>query len=306
MHKYFCYGLHVRSELEIPEFLPSSHAETDVAIRHGARHEIELAPDPDASYALEETARDITVWIPEVGGLQVREGREIIICPTKKAKGSGFRFLVAGVGMGLLLYQRGIHSLHGSAISLDGQAVAFVGRKGMGKSTTASVLHKQGHPLITDDVLPIHVSSDSVSVTPSFPHLKLFPNVLEGVLEEDPDSYLQVDPANKKRARSATENFPRRRLPLRCIYVLDWGDQSTQIRASPLTGKKACLELLRHSFALRMFKSNGATPDQLNTMSHLAAHVPVRTLERPYDVEKAKRISSFLKSDLASVADAGL
>lgn len=306
MYTYFCYGLHVRSELKIPEFLSSSEENPDITIRYGSRPDIELAHDPDAPYAMEQTPGTITVWIPEVGGLQVRKGQEIAFFPMEGTVETGFRFLIAGVGMGLLLHQRDVPSLHGSAVSIDEQAVAFVGWKGTGKSTTASVFHKQGYPVITDDVLPFHFRSDSVRVTPSFPHLKLFPNVLEAVLEEDPDAYLQVDPANEKRSRTARENFPRRRLPLRCIYVLDWGDQDSEFISSRLTGKKACLELLRHSFALRMFKTDGATPEQLNRMSRLAARVPIRTLKRPHDIEKAKRIPSFVKHDLATNARASM
>ncbi|NBC85561.1 MAG: hypothetical protein GVY25_05150, partial [Bacteroidetes bacterium] len=37
-----------------------------------------------------------------------------------------------GVVLGTLLHQRGLHTLHASAVVVDGGAVAFVGEKGAG------------------------------------------------------------------------------------------------------------------------------------------------------------------------------
>lgn len=301
MYTYFCYGLHVQSELEIPELLSSSRENIDVTIRYGSQHEVEIDHDPDDAYALKRTSDEIALWIPRAGGLRVRKGREMTVFPAKHSETEGFRFLVAGVGMGLILCQREVSSLHGSAVSIDGKAVAFVGRKGMGKSTTASIFHKEGHPVITDDVLPFQVRSDSVQVIPSFPHLKLFPSTIEVVLAEDPDTHPQVDPANKKRARTVKENFPTHPLPLRCIYVLDWKDPDSEIVSSRLAGREACLELLRHSFALRMFKSKGATEEQLGKMSRLAAQVPVRRLQRPHNLETAPNLPSFVERELDTI-----
>ncbi len=299
MHSYFCYGLNVRSELKIPEFLSAKETDADVEIRYGSRDEIELEYDADQSYGLRKTPDEITLWIDDVGGLRVRKGRELLISPTENAKGDGFRFLVAGVGMGFILYQRGVSSLHGSAVAIDGEAVAFVGWKGMGKSTTAGIFHSRGYPVITDDVLPLTLPSEVVWAIPSFPHLKLLPDTLEAALAEDPDAYLRVDSQSKKRSRGVTEEFPRQALPLRCIYVLDWTEDSSDLAASPITGQEACLELLRHSFALRMFQKDGSTTDQLEQISQFVAHVPVRSFARPHDLDLVDKIPSFVENDLA-------
>lgn len=297
MYSYYCYGLNIRSEIEIPEFLYSEMSDADVEVRYGDKNKIKIEHSPEEPYALRRTSEEITLWMDKIGGLQTRRGRDLVIAPAEEA-GEGFRFLVAGVGMGLILYQRGVSSLHGSAVSIDGQAVGFVGWKGMGKSTTAGVFHSQGYPVITDDVLPFHVHADSVLATPSFPHLKLFPDTIETALAENPEEHLRIDPKNEKRGRAVAENFPRRSVPLRCIYVLDWGERDSDLESTDLTGRDACLELLRHSFSLRMFKSDGATPKQLDTMSQLADRVPVRKLKRPPNLEKVKQIPPFVKRDL--------
>jgi len=299
MHSYFCYGLNVHSELEIPEFLPAKEAVADVEIRYGSRDKIELEYDADQSYGLRKTPDEITLWIDNVGGLRARREGKLLISPTENAKGDGFRFLVAGVGMGFILQQRGVSSLHGSAVAIDGEAVAFVGWKGMGKSTTAGIFHSRGYPVITDDVLPLKVHSEVVSAIPSFPHLKLLPDTLQAALAEDPEAHLRVDSQSKKRSRAVTEKFPRQALPLRCIYVLDWADDSSDLAASPIMGQEACLELLRHSFALRMFQAEGSTTEQLEQISQLVSRVPVRTFTRPHDLDLVDKIPSFVENDLA-------
>lgn len=299
MHSYCCYGLNVRSELEIPEFLPAGEAAADVDVRYESRDEIELEYNADQSFGLRKTPHEITLWIDKVGGIQARHGNELLISPTEKAEGDGFRFLVAGVGMGFILHQRGVPSLHGSAVGIDEGAVAFVGWKGMGKSTTAGIFHSQGYPVITDDVLPFKVNSEIASAIPSFPHLKLLPDTLEAALAEDPDAHLRIDPKSEKRARTVTEGFPRQALPLHCIYVLDWTEDFSNLSASAIVGQKACLELLRHSFALRMFQKDGSTTNQLGQISQLVSRVPVRRFTRPYDLDLVDKIPSFIERDIA-------
>ena len=55
--------------------------------------------------------------------------------------------------MALLLYQRGFLVLHGSSIKINNGAIAFLGYRGNGKSTTAINLYKKNYPIVTDDIL---------------------------------------------------------------------------------------------------------------------------------------------------------
>jgi len=54
--------------------------------------------------------------------------------------------------------------LHASAIQLAGKALAFVAPSLGGKSTLAKSFVDQGHPIITDDKLPISMESDRLNV----------------------------------------------------------------------------------------------------------------------------------------------
>jgi len=62
------------------------------------------------------------------------------------------RLYLLGSAWGALCYQRDLLVLHASAVRVDGRAVAFCGRPGMGKSTLAAWLAESGHALVSDDL----------------------------------------------------------------------------------------------------------------------------------------------------------
>lgn len=65
--------------------------------------------------------------------------------------------LLAGTVVTLHLLLAGRLVLHASAVEAAGEALAFAGGIGAGKSTVAALFARAGHPIVTDDVL--HVAS---------------------------------------------------------------------------------------------------------------------------------------------------
>ncbi|TAM69483.1 MAG: hypothetical protein EPN48_08990 [Microbacteriaceae bacterium] len=63
--------------------------------------------------------------------------------------------MTTGTLLSLLLWLRGTHVLHGSAVEFDGAAVGFVGHSGQGKTTMATALCAEGASVVTDDVLVV-------------------------------------------------------------------------------------------------------------------------------------------------------
>ena len=74
------------------------------------------------------------------------------------------RLYILGLVWGLLLMQRKIFPLHGSAIAINGKAYAFIGDSGAGKSTLASAFLSKGYQLLSDDVIAVSLSNDTCSV----------------------------------------------------------------------------------------------------------------------------------------------
>ena len=82
--------------------------------------------------------------------------------------------LVTGLLVAYLLILDGHCVLHASAVEVDGVAVAFIGRSGMGKSTMATLCCAAGARLVTDDVLRLDTTSGVRCVGGSL-HLRLRP-----------------------------------------------------------------------------------------------------------------------------------
>ncbi len=298
MNDYFCYGLHVRSEILMPELKGARDENADVIVRYGNVNPPKDRTGDRNSQSFNRESGAIRLWMDRVGGLEVRHGREIIISPVDGAEEKGFRFLISGIGMGLILHQRNVSSLHASATVIDGGAVAFVGGKGMGKSTTAATFHQENHPVVTDDLLPYQARGERIEVLPAFPNLKLFSDSVETVLGEDSSKCPRVDPRGDKRTRSVEEGFSEEILPLQCVYVLDWGGPKEALSSSRINGREACVELLRNSFALRILEADGATSEELGQVSRLVENVPVKRLTRPRSLDRATKIPSFIRHDL--------
>ena len=48
--------------------------------------------------------------------------------------------------------QRGLLTIHGSAVEINGRGICIAGASGAGKSTTALGLRRRGHRLLVDDM----------------------------------------------------------------------------------------------------------------------------------------------------------
>jgi len=75
-----------------------------------------------------------------------------------------------------LLRLRGFTPLHASAAVIEGNAVAFVGTGGIGKSTIVGALARQGYPILGDDVAVLEKISEEFYLRPAYPHLRLWPD----------------------------------------------------------------------------------------------------------------------------------
>jgi hypothetical protein len=99
---------------------------------------------------------------------------------------------LAGNVLALLLTLRDIEVLHGSAVELDGAAVAFVGHTNAGKSTLAGEACAVGASLVADDVLALEIS-EAARCLRGGPQLRLRPGVTELAERLAPDANVTAD-----------------------------------------------------------------------------------------------------------------
>lgn len=286
MHRYKAFGLNIASEFPLPELQGGYEQDADVIIQYGT-----IQPPTfdhcNQHFKAERTDRGHLYYIQNIGGVKVEEGARITVSPLDGSEERGFRFLVSGIALGLLLHQRGFVTLHASAVSFEGEVIAFVGHKGMGKSTTAAAFHAHDYSIVTDDLLVLDVEGDRALARPGFPHLKLYPESIEGSLAKDPTQVPKIDPDGTKRSYDAARGFVSRSQVLQCMYVLDYkgggkggGERNGRPCSETIRGGDACMEIVRHSYVARLIPDEALSRRHLERCATFARKVPMRRLYR--------------------------
>ena len=241
-HCYLAHGLRLRSAIELP-LPPSAPLDSsrppDVVIRYG---DVPAAlRQPIAKRRLtsvgrrgfwEATRSAFLMDVENAGRFHVEGGREVRLRPNASLDEVGQ--LLVRVLLPLLLQQRGLTTLHASAVATSAGAVLFLGPSGAGKSSLASALTELGHPLLGDDLMALEKTADGrTKVLPAAPQTKLRPDAAEH-LGLRPKVLGKACAAGKLYVQSA--RFHSTPLPLRAAYLLETAPAPTP---NPLAGPLA-------------------------------------------------------------------
>lgn len=176
---YKAFGLQIESEYALPELSVSKQSEmVDVKIEMKDLTSVWLQHQKESNLVIDN--RNVMFQIANTATYFVKDGKTIIVSPADGADERKVRLFILGTCMGIILMQRNILPLHGSAVSINGYVYAIVGESGAGKSTLASALIKKGYPLLSDDVIAVSLDEDNFPiVTPSYPQQKLWQESLD-------------------------------------------------------------------------------------------------------------------------------
>ena len=239
----FCYaafGLTFASDLRCPELLPGQ-GEPDVTITLGSVPS--TLPDAVQSGVRYQAAPGrLLLRVDDVARYLVRDGAEVVIDPHPEADEDDVRVFLMASALGALLHQRGLLTLHASAVKVGEGCVAFLGRSGIGKSTLAMAFRQRGYPVLTDDLSVVTFDdAQRALVTPGYPQAKLWRDTLAR-FAMDPDALRPIRRRLEKRAVPLNGHFHRHPLPCRHVYVLTSANRD-ELTLKPLTGPAVFLAL---------------------------------------------------------------
>ncbi len=276
MHVYRAFGVNIRSEIPISHLNESSFDSADVSIRVGevGYHPPSNNPGDDSTFLIQDG--DAILHWPGVATFRVCGTEEVVVAPCAEAPDELVGLAVTGPPIGVVLQRRGNLVLHGSAVVIEGSAVAFLGPKGMGKSTTAAALHRSGHPMLTDDILSIDTSCIPKTAFPGAPVIKLWPSAEEALFQDG----MTHEPllATDKAVRKMPEAYAGHPAPLEACFILDAGDTGVE----RVVGREAFLGILQNSYASRFLGTEGTPPELFMQCADVARSVSTfRLLRRP-------------------------
>src|SRR3990172_4970069 len=110
------------------------------------------------------------------------DGRRIACHALEGCPPETLRVYLLGQVLSFALVRRGVEPLHATAVMIDGEAVAFVGDCGYGKSSLGAAFLQDGCALLTDDLLAVTERDGRVLAYPGPARIKLFPDVAHRLL----------------------------------------------------------------------------------------------------------------------------
>ncbi|MCC6802499.1 MAG: serine kinase [Anaerolineae bacterium] len=296
MYIYSAYGLGIQSELELPELVAGTDTNGTVTIHFGKVEPLPAEVDSQF-HSFWATPNETCLCFQGNGAYLVRNGSEIIIQPFSNVDERVIRLSVLGPALSMLLHQRGLLVLHGSAIVINGQAVSFLGSSGDGKSTMAGVLNRRGHPLVADDLSVVDFDPNgNPLLLPGFPQLKLWPEAVTS-LGDDLDSLARLHPAMEKRARHIEQDdFSPNLVPLRRLYVLHDADS---LSIEPVQSQQAFIELVRHSHDALLLRQTNSALHHFRQCSQLVSRIQLCYLKRPRSLAALTDVARLIEDNLA-------
>lgn len=278
LRDYTAYGLRLRSPIALPfNRLPDGLAgEPDAVVRLGATP----ASLPAAHGKTErwQTAPGrFLLNIDDVARYYVADGRDILV---ERRGGSDHDLSVYFTGsvLAALLQQRGVVTLHASAVRTDAGAALFLGASGAGKSSVLAALVKRGYPMMCDDVAGVVLDGDVPTVLPAFPCTRLWDDVLNH-LAWWPRAGQRVRKDMNKHLAPVDEFHP---FPaaLRACFVLAKGDLD-EVKLGKTAPREAFLCLSKHSYRKKYLPGLGRGKGHFRTLEAVARQVPVIRATRP-------------------------
>lgn len=210
--------------------------------------------------------------------------------------------VLLGLGMAFWLERRGTPVLHGSAVDLGDDAVAFAAAGGTGKSSLAAYLTAHGDPLITEDLLALSWQDDVPFAEPAVGQLRLWPEVA-AQYSTDWQALAQPHPGFSKRkllvGTDGIGSLAQQAVPLRRIYILQRTDQpSNEPTIIPLSGSDGLAQLLKHSYLPEIAQKFGWHARRLGQLAQLIAATPVRVLRYPSGTDQLINVRDAISDDL--------
>jgi hypothetical protein len=296
---YTISGLHLRSDLELPELppAPATAKQAKVSLTLG---ETPSALDKPISRGVlyEAAPSQFLLNMPQVARYWVRGGEQIVVTPQAGSLPEEVRLFLLGTVWAALLHQRGLLVLHASGILTPQGAVLLMGRSSAGKSSLAAAFYQRGYPVLGDDTIAVDVVAGQPVVYPAFAQLRLWPDMLRelGIAPEDT---LPLRPKLPKRILPASQGFSPAAQPLRAIYLLGT-DLASELKLEKMQGMSRFSTLLNNTFREKFLSGLGVRPQHFQKVSQVAQKTPVALLVRARQGAQFEKLVEAVEKDLVN------
>lgn len=291
---YSAYNLTFSCPWHLSELLPAQ-GPPDVIICPGDLR-ARVGDEPDVGF-YKALPNEFFIYDPQVGAFLATGGNKIVVDLAPGADEHLLQLFVTGPALAHLLHQRGLLLLHASAVGSDDGCIAFAGKTSWGKSTTAAAFHDLGWDFVTDDMLALEISSNSVNALPGCTNIRLWPDAISH-FGGSTDSLPLVHPALEKRTRKLNQRMTSQSAKVRRVHILAEGNTPAVEKLSPA---QAFLEVVRHTEddVLKTLLATKTAATHFRQCVKLVNTVSVRRLVRPLDLGNLAELERLIVQDLS-------
>ena len=298
---YDAFGFRLECDLELPELVeapPSGEAAWHIAVRERGAPTgdfTEIGSEVVYSHVRVRALASTTAFrlvFDDTGTFDVVAGeKRITWYPSAGANAPAVRADLLGRVIAMAAHSTGALTLHASAVSIEGEAIALLGPKHAGKSTLALALVKAGARLLTDDTLVVRVGPQGAAwASPGVHRVRLW---------GDSARALDVRSRGEPGTKPTIEALPPDRLetadvPLVACYVTHFVESNAQpVRRSAMSAVQAALSCIRFS-KLGPLAGGCEAAVVLERAAALTASVPIFAAEVRRDLSAIDRIAAQL------------
>jgi hypothetical protein len=227
---------------------------------------------------------------------------QLAVRPAVETEPHTVRHLLVDQVLPRLLAHRGRFVLHASAVRMGGEAVAFLGPAGRGKSTLAASFHEAGCGLLCDDGLVLAAGANGVEAVPTYGGLRLMPDAIDTLFGPAAGSAPMAQYSSKRRMRPGeTADRAPERLRLAALFLLapepgaeagvEADAQAGGVSSRRLSPREACIAMLDQSFQLDVTDAARAAR-HFALAGDLALLVPAFELTYPREFSRLREVQA--------------
>ena len=238
INNYNVYGLNIKSEIEIEEFIKLDTMEENniVNIIKGEMSE-DIKSEIENGSKIKLLKDKIWFHIDNIATYCISNGNDIKVEVCENADMKLMKVYIMCSCLGFIMLQRNMVAIHGGVIEMNNKAVIFTGDRGAGKSTLTTALREKGYKFISDDVASTKIEKVPY-VMPGFPYQKLCESAMDN-FEYDKEKYTSFMSDNEiKYMVPAKDEFVYEPKPLSAIVKLTVGDVEEVTIQELLGGEK--------------------------------------------------------------------
>jgi hypothetical protein len=242
-----------------------------------------------------------------------QEGSQVSVTWTNRMPFGDVITYFLGPVLGCLLRLRQFTCLHAGVVAVGKKtmkgmkgmkAIAIIGPKGAGKSTTVAALaYYQRLPILSDDIGAISINGNEFIVQSGYPRLRLWPTTVELLPDMTVEQLPRILSIAEKRyftltpERDASQwRFQQDPLPLAAIYVLDTREANA-LSIRSLWGGERLFALGTNVYPDYTLDSAMRARD-FDILGRLAASIPVREVRRPDGLHTYPQVCQALVEDI--------